>query len=147
MQTETASVGLSIEELRGVLRRTPFTSLFNPEVIRCDSGHSELSIQMRPELTQHHGFAHGAVVGCLADSACAWAAASVAGDVVTSSYNINLIAPGVGEKLVARGEVVQAVSNQVICRSEVFAVRGDRQKLIAVALATIVVVTPRRNRA
>ncbi len=37
-----------------------------------------------PELIQHHGFAHGGIVGALADDACAWAAAPVLGDAVTS---------------------------------------------------------------
>ncbi|MDB5696804.1 MAG: hypothetical protein JWN21_2347 [Sphingomonas bacterium] len=54
---------------------------------------------MRPEVTQHHGFAHGAIVGLMADKACTWAAASVAGDVVTGSYTINFVAPAHGERL------------------------------------------------
>ena len=58
---------------------------------------------MKPEVMhQHHGFVHGAVVGFMADSACLGGGLG-GGDVVTSEYTLNLLAPAVGERLVARG--------------------------------------------
>src|SRR3954447_19336332 len=92
--------GLNLENLKILLDKTPFTAFLRPEVLKCEDGYAELHVQLRHDLTQHHGYAHGAVVGCVADSACAWAAGSVAGDVVTSEYQLHLLAPAVGDKLI-----------------------------------------------
>ncbi|PTS76557.1 PaaI family thioesterase, partial [Sphingomonas sp. HMWF008] len=69
-----------------------FSRFLGVEPITCWDGKSELLLHVRPDMTQHHGFAHGAIVGLMADNACAWAAASIAGDVVTGSYSINFLA-------------------------------------------------------
>jgi uncharacterized protein (TIGR00369 family) len=132
--------GLTTENLQALLSKTPFAAFLKPEVIKCENGFAELHVAMRRDLTQHHGFAHGAVIGCIADSACAWAAGSLAGDVVTAAYTLHLLGPGVGEKLVGRGYVVQNGKTIIVARSEVFAVRANKEHLIAVATATISVI-------
>jgi len=131
--------GLTAENLQILLSKTPFAAFLKPEVIRCENGFAELHVAMRKDLTQHHGFAHGAVIGCIADSACAWAAGSIAGDVVTAAYALHLLGPGVGQKLIGRGYVVQNNKAMIVSRSEVFAVRADKEHLIAIATATIAV--------
>jgi uncharacterized protein (TIGR00369 family) len=131
--------GLTAENLQILLSKTPFAAFLKPEVIRCENGFAELHVAMRKDLTQHHGFAHGAVIGCIADSACAWAAGSIAGDVVTAAYALHLLGPGVGQKLIGRGYVVQNNRAMIVSRSEVFAVRADEEHLIAIATATIAV--------
>lgn len=116
-----------------------FSRFLNCEPITCWEGRSELVIALRDDLTQHHGFAHGAVVGAAADNACAWAAASVAGDVVTGSYTIHFLAPARGERLRATGEVIKAGRRQVVVRAEVRAERdGEPPVLAAVAQATVI---------
>jgi uncharacterized protein (TIGR00369 family) len=131
--------GLTAENLQILLSKTPFAAFLKPEVIRCENGFAELHVAMRKDLTQHHGFAHGAVIGCIADSACAWAAGSIAGDVVTAAYALHLLGPGVGQKLIGRGYVVQNNRAMIVSRSEVFAVRAEKEHLIAIATATIAV--------
>jgi acyl-coenzyme A thioesterase PaaI-like protein len=86
----------------------------------------------------HHRFVHGAVIGFLADSACAWAAASLVGDVVTSEYKLNLMVPATGSRLLGRGEVITINGRQVICRADVFCEKDNREIMVATALATIV---------
>lgn len=131
--------GINVENLKTLLEMTPFAAFLKPEIIKCEDGYAELHVAMRRELAQHHGFAHGAVIGCIADSACAWAAGSIAGDVVTAEYKINLLAPAVGDKLIGRGYVVRPGRTMIVARSEVAAVKGDRERIVAVALATIAV--------
>ena len=95
--------------------------------------------KLRPEMTQHHGFAHGAIVGLMADNACAWAGASVAGDVVTGSYTINFLRPALGEQLRAKGEVIKPGKRQVIVRADVWAeAEGKDDVHVATAQATII---------
>lgn len=129
--------GLTRSALEAVIARTPFAVLVNAKLDDYGDGHASLSVAMRPELKMHMDFAHGAVVGFLADSACAWAAASVAGNVVTAEYKLNLIAPGVGERLEAEGKVLKASGRNLVCIGNVYACSGPKRTLIAVALATI----------
>jgi uncharacterized protein (TIGR00369 family) len=90
-------------------------------------------------MTQHHGFAHGAIVGLMADNACAWAGASVAGDVVTGGYSIDFLRPAKGERLRARGTVIKAGKRQVVVRADVWAESdGAAPVHVAAAQATIV---------
>jgi len=129
--------GLTRAELEGVIAVTPFAGLLGARLQDYDPGRVSLTVPLRAELMMHMHYAHGAIVGFMADSACAWAAASVAGNVVTAEYKLNLLAPGVGEALLARGEVIKASGRVVTCRSDVFAVAGSRHVLVATALATI----------
>lgn len=119
--------------------RSGFSRFLGVEPLVCWQGRSELTLTMREDLTQHHGFAHGAIVGLMADNACAWAAASVAGDVVTGSYTINFVAPARGERLRAVGTVVKPGRRQVVVRADVWAENtGAEPALVAVAQATVV---------
>lgn len=139
-------VTLSVHEKRALLEAaiesSAFTKWVGTRLTGFEEGKVEIEVDVRPELTQHHGFVHGAIVGYLADTVCAWAAASVAGDVVTSEYKLNLLSPAVGEVLRARGDVVKASRSQVVTRADVFAVKGGQEKIVATALATIAKVKP-----
>ena len=108
-----------------------------------EEGTVEIELDLRADLTQHHGQAHGAVIGYLADTVSAWAAASLAGDVVTAEYKLNFLTAARGELLWARGEVLRAGKRQVIVRSDVYAVSGAQDTHVATALATIAVIGPR----
>jgi len=115
-----------------------FTRFAGIEPLLCWEGKSELLLELRPDLTQHHGFAHGAIVGAMSDNGCAWAAASVAGDVVTSNYTLHFLTPAKGERLRAKGFVVRAGKRQVVCRAEVWSeAAGAEPILAAIATATI----------
>lgn len=125
------------------VKRSGFSNWLQVEPLRVWEGTSELLLILRPEMTQHHGFAHGAIVGLMADNACAWAAASVAGDVVTGSYLINFLAPATGTALRAKGTVLKAGKKQVIVRADVWSESEEgAPKLVAVAQATIVPAGP-----
>ncbi|MES2057817.1 MAG: PaaI family thioesterase [Pseudomonadota bacterium] len=116
-----------------------FTNFLGVEPVTCWQGEAELTLDVRPDMTQHHGFAHGAIVGLMADNACAWAASSVAGDVVTGSYSINFLSPATGSRLRAKGSVVKAGKRQVIVRADVWSESdGTPPVLAAVAQATII---------
>ncbi|WP_375428939.1 PaaI family thioesterase [uncultured Sphingomonas sp.] len=125
------------ETLEAAVANTPFAQLLGATLTHYAFGKVELSIPFTQAVTQHHGFAHGAVLGFLADSACAWAAASAAGDVVTAEYKINLLAPAKGPILVGRGEVIKVTGRQVTARAEVFSGVEGSFVLVAVALSTI----------
>lgn len=140
------NVGMSRSLLEQVIARTPFAVWIGAELVHYEPGTVGLAVPIRPDLMMHQGFAHGAVISFVADSACAWAAASVAGEVVTSEYKVNLLAPAIGERLVGRGEVIQASQRQVVCRADLHVIRLGAPRLVATALATIAVFGGARRR-
>jgi uncharacterized protein (TIGR00369 family) len=125
-----------------VIAHSPFTRWIGTRISDIRPGRVVLQLPLREELRQHHGQAHGAVLGYLADTACSWAAATLVGDVVTAEYKINLLAPARGEWLEAIGEVLRVGRRQAVVRADVSALDGGRRTLVATALATIAVVKP-----
>jgi uncharacterized protein (TIGR00369 family) len=119
--------------------RSGFSLWLDVEPLKVWEGESELLLKLRPEMTQHHGYAHGAIVGLMADNACAWAGASVVGDVVTGGYTIDFLRPAKGEWLRAKGTVIKAGKRQVVVRADVWAEsEGEAPVHVAAAQATIV---------
>lgn len=135
-----ASPEQSLEYMRQIaVARSGFTSWLEVEPLKVWQGEAELLLELRPEMTQHHGFAHGAIVGLMADNACAWAGASVLGDVVTGNYTINFLSPARGTHLRSRATVVKAGKRQAVVRAEVWAeAAGTDPILAAIAQATII---------
>ncbi len=116
-----------------------FTNWLDVEPLKVWDGQSELLLELRPEMTQHHGYAHGAIVGLMADNACAWAGASVVGDVVTGGYTINFLRPANGQRLRAKGSVIKAGKRQAIVRADVWAESDEHPPAhVATAQASII---------
>lgn len=139
-QTRFDSPEASIEYMQRVaVGGSGFSNWLGVRPLVVWEGKSELLLDLRAEMTQHHGFAHGAIVGLMADNACAWAGASVAGDVVTGSYTINFLRPAKGLRLRSAGEVIKSGKRQVIVRADVWAERDDEAAVhVATAQATII---------
>ncbi|WP_348672590.1 PaaI family thioesterase [uncultured Abyssibacter sp.] len=114
-----------------VIQTSPYTRWSGVTIERCTQGEVVLLLGRREEMTQHHGYLHGAVIGYLIDSGCAWAAATVAGDVVTASYNVNVLAPATAPRFRCVARVVKAGRKLVFCRAEVFGLDGDEATLVA----------------
>ena len=129
--------GITREFLDSILKVSFFKTILAGEVTQFGEGRCELSVIVKPEHRQFLGAAHGGIIGALADDSCAWACASAAGELVTASYTINLLAPAMGERLVARGSVIKAGRRVVVGRSDVFSVQDGQEKLVAVFQATM----------
>ncbi len=124
---------------RVAVKGSGFSNWLDVEPIKVWGGESELLLEIRPEMTQHHGFAHGAIVGLMADNACAWAGASALGDVVTGGYTINFLRPAQGERLRAKGMVVKSGKRQAVVRADVWSEgKGTEPIHVATAQATII---------
>jgi uncharacterized protein (TIGR00369 family) len=130
------------EMIERVLRehsgRQGFNCWLGVELIRARDGTVEITIPIKPDICQHHGYVHGGVAGALADTACAWAAATAVGDVVTSNLTLQYLAPAKGSRLRATATVLKAGKRNVSVEARVFAeAAGEEPKLVAVALAMI----------
>jgi len=123
---------------RKILNNQPFSVLVGTELELFEPGKAVLTLTVREELKQQHGFVHGGVVSYLADNALTYAGGSVLGDSVTSEYKINYLRPAIGEKLVARASVLASGRKQAVCQCEVFAIGDSGERLVAVAQGTII---------
>ena len=133
------SPGARLLQAQGI-ESSAFTRFMGTRLRSFAPGRVEAELDLRPELTQHHGQAHGGVIGYLADTVSAWAAASTGIDVVTAEYKLNFLTAARGEVLWARGEVLKAGRRQVIVRSDVYATHEGQETHVATALATIAAV-------
>ncbi len=112
------------------------------------TGAVEISLRPDPAISQQHGFVHAGAVTAIADSAAGYAALTLmpAGTgVLSTEFKINLLAPAVGDRIVARGRVVKAGRTLTVAQSEVFAVTGGTEKLIALLTATMMAVEDREG--
>jgi len=101
------------------------------EVVRAAAGEAELRLAWRADLGQYAGFLHAAMIGGMIDTACGFAACTVAGRVLASHVSMSCLAPAIGESFVARARVVKAGRRQVFARAELFAVRAEEERLVA----------------
>jgi uncharacterized protein (TIGR00369 family) len=120
------------------LASQPFSRLIGAELLSFTPGRVELKVPITDSLNQQHGFVHGGVISYMADNALTFAGGSELGPaVVTSEYKINFLRPAMGSALIARASVVYSGRTQAVCRGEVFAVKGEKECLCAVAQGTI----------
>jgi uncharacterized protein (TIGR00369 family) len=131
----------SIEsKVRESFGRQQFMSTIAARMIAVGQGTVEIEIPFSPKLTQQNGFVHAGVITSILDSACGYAALSVApaeAEVLSVEFKVNLLAPAVGESFVARAGVKRAGKTLLVCVADAFAVKSGEEKLIATMLATI----------
>ena len=126
------------EQTREVLAAQPFTQLLGATLEYIEGEMVVLSLPLRDELKQQHGFAHGGVLSYLADNALTIAGAMGLGrSVLTSEFKINYVRPAIGTTLVARASVIYAGKRQAVCRCDVFVREANSEKLVATAQGTI----------
>lgn len=128
------------DRVRESFARQAFMHFIGAEIADVAPGAVEIRLPYRPELAQQHGFFHGGVVGTVADNACGYAGFTLAAadaSVLTVEYKLNLMAPAVGDLLIARGRVLRPGRQLVVAQADVFAVREGREKPVATALATL----------
>jgi uncharacterized protein (TIGR00369 family) len=131
-------IDVSLERYRAVLASQPFSVLVGTLLDAIEPGRAQLSLPIKPELLQQHGFVHGGVLAYLADNALTYAGGTVLGDSLTAEFKINFVRPAIGPgRLVAEATSVAQGKTQAVCRCDVYVVRDDERKLCAVAQGTI----------
>lgn len=129
------------QALRASAQSSGFNRWSGMRLRAAGAGQVCLELDVREDQTQHHGFVHGGIVGALADTACSWAAATVAGDVVTATYTVQFHAPATTALLRVRACVIKQGKRNVSTEAQVYAVAADgEERRVATALALIAVV-------
>ncbi len=111
-----------------------------------EPGRVAIRLPFRDDLTQQHGFLHAGAIASVADSAAGYAALTLMpadAAVLSIEFKVNMLAPAKGESLVARAEVIRPGRTIMVCRADVFADTGGKEKLVAALQGTMMVVTGR----
>ncbi len=121
--------------------RQGFMKLINARLIDVKPGYCEIHIPYDLKLTQQHGFFHAGIVSTVADNAAGYAGFSLMEEdssILTVEFKLNLIAPGDGDILIGRANVLKRGRTLTICRSEVYVVKNGKEKLCAAAQSTLI---------
>lgn len=132
---------LSLDDVRALSELAAFNRWCNLGVDEVSPGCVEISINWKEDLGQYSGFLHAGIVATLIDTACGFAAASMAGTgLLASHFSVNCLRPATGEKFVAKARVVKPGKNQYFTACEVFAVDKGDTKLVATGETLLTVV-------
>lgn len=135
-------------KVRDSFGRQAFMSTIGAEMISVGRGSVAIRFPFSSKLTQQNGYVHAGAVTSIMDSACGYAALTVApegADVLSVEFKVNLLAPGIGESFVARASVKRAGKRLAVCTADTFAARAGQEKLIATMLATMMNIEPHSN--
>lgn len=134
-----------LEKVRRSFDAQPLMNHLGARLVSLAPGACTIELPFREVLAQHNGFFHGGVIGMLADNAGGFAGYTLMPDdagVLTVEYKLNLMAPAIGELLVAEGEVVRAGRNLVVTRAEVFVERKAARIHCATMQQTLMTMRP-----
>ncbi|AXT20720.1 hotdog fold thioesterase [Flavobacteriaceae bacterium AU392] len=121
--------------------RQKFMQLINAKLIDVKPGYCEIQIPYDINLTQQHGFFHAGIISTIADNAAGYASFSLMDEnssILTVEFKLNLIAPGKGDMLIGKANVLKNGKTLTICRSEVYIVKNGIEKLCAAAQSTLI---------
>ena len=131
------------ERIRQSFSRQAFMTTLGAELTSVVQGGVEIRLPFSPSLTQQNGYLHAGAITAVLDSACGYAALTVAADdkeVLTVELKVNLLAPAAGEIFAARAQVKRAGRTLTVCTADAFAISGGKEKAVATMLATIIAV-------
>jgi uncharacterized protein (TIGR00369 family) len=120
-----------------------FMTTLGAELSQVQRGAVEIHFPFSSSLTQQNEFVHAGAVTSILDSACGYAALSLAPhnhDVLSVEFKVNLLAPAIGEHFYARAQVKRAGKTLTVCAADAFAKKKGEEKLVATMLATIMAI-------
>jgi len=110
------------------------------EVKHMDPGFFEAQVWLKPEHLQQNGFAHAGLLATLADHTAGYAAYTIVPrgiHILTIEFKINFLKPAAGERIICRSRVVSSGRKIIVGESELFACRGEAEKMVSRASVTL----------
>ena len=128
-----------LSEIRAINDSAAFNRWCGIQVERAEPGSVEIAMPWRAECGQYSGFLHAGLVGALIDTACGFAAVTLVGRVLASHFSVNCLRPAVGDRFVARAQVVKPGKSQVFTSCRLYAIASGEEKLVATGETLLVV--------
>jgi uncharacterized protein (TIGR00369 family) len=108
---------------------------------KVQKGLVQISCEFKQGLSQQHNFFHAGVMTSIVDSACGYAALTVAPEdkeVLTVEFKVNFLKPANTSKLIAIGKVIQSGKTLIVCEGNVY--DDTEARLLARMTTTIITV-------
>ncbi|MBV0891324.1 PaaI family thioesterase [Paracoccus sp. Z118] len=131
--------------LRDSFARQTMMATLGAEMLEAGKGRVVIAAPIGGHVLQQHGAGHAGLAFSIGDSAAGYAALSTMPDgaeVMTVEMKINLMAPAMGDRLVAEGRVVRAGRRIVVVAADVWAETEGGRKHVAMLQGTMIPVTP-----
>ncbi len=126
-----------VEALEAANRASPFHRVTGFRVVEAAEGEAKLAFEATSELLNHAGVLHAGVQCAALDTAAGYAAATIAGPVVTLSFTTTFLSSAKGERFTAEGRVIKAGKSQLFVEARLHVERGGEQRLAATANAVL----------
>lgn len=127
-------------------QRQRLLATLGARLARVAEGEVDIELPWAEAIGQQHGFVHAGAIATIADSACGYACLTRMPEgsaVLSVEFKINLLAPAVGPRFIARARTIKVGRTLGIAAAEVLALAPDRpDTLIAVMQATMMRVEP-----
>lgn len=127
--------------VRESFARQSFMGTLGAALELVEPGRVHVGVQAAPSLCQQNGFLHAGVLTSIADSACGYAALSLAPpghDVLSVEFKINLLKPASAPRFLACARVLRAGRTLTVATAEVFGLVPSGRELVAAMLSTII---------
>jgi uncharacterized protein (TIGR00369 family) len=131
--------------VRESFSRQPMMTSLAARLTLVEPGRVHIGMAYSAAFTQQNGFMHAGAMASLADSACGYAAYTLAPpdtDVLAVEFKINLLAPARAPEFEARARVIRAGRTLATCLAEVWGLASENEQLVATMMSTIIVRKP-----
>ena len=122
-------------------RQAMMTSL-GATLVLIEPGRVHVSLPRSEGFTQQNGFMHAGAIASIADSACGYAAFTLAPpdtDVLAVEFKINLLEPARASRFEARARVIRQGKTLATCLAEVYGLDAGEETLVATMMSTIII--------
>ena len=109
------------DRIRANFKTQSAMTTFGIEMLDVVAGHTRLEMLANDRVLQQQGFVHGGVIAAAMDSACGYAALSLAAadrEVLTIEYKVSFIAPAIGERYEFEGQVIKLGPHHQLYRGD-----------------------------
>jgi uncharacterized protein (TIGR00369 family) len=127
--------------VRASFARQTFMASLGAALEEVGPGRIVVSVPFRAEHAQQNGFLHAGVITSVADSACGYAALTMAPagfDVLAVEFKINLLRPAVAPRFLARAHVLRAGRTLTAARADVYGLTDRGEELVAAMMSTVI---------
>ena len=128
------------QKIVGSFDRQSMMTTLGASIHLCSKGLTEIRAPILEGSQQQQGFAHAGLTFAIGDSAAGYAALTMMPldhEVLTTEMKINLLAPGQGDMLIARGRVIKPGRRLFVVQSDVYAMTGSEERHIALLTGTM----------
>lgn len=135
-------------QLQQSFERSAIMKLFRAEANIISKGYFDITVSKQSFMIRPAGMFNGSTIAALADVSSGYAAASATPSdsyFTTVELKINYLNPAIGEKLIAKAEVIKNGKRLSVVRSDVFAIQGNEETLVATSLVTLMQLQNKHN--